>query len=59
MEKEYLEEGDKCPECAKEDVTGWMGYERVINCSCHISPPCGACVDNPLVCLRCGWEYDE
>lgn len=51
--KDYLEEGDNCQ---FEDCDGKMGYEPVVNCSCHINPPCGACVDNPLVCLTCGWE---
>ena len=51
--KEY-QEGDDCPKCL-----GSMGYERVDNCSCHINPPCGACVENPLVCLKCGFNPEE
>lgn len=35
---------------------GVMHYDDVEGCECHISPPCGACVDNPLVCNLCGEE---
>lgn len=45
------EEGDKCRDT---DCGGEYGFERVMNCSCHISPPCHGCAENPLVCLRCG-----
>lgn len=45
------QEGDVC---GYEGCDGIMGYEPVENCSCHISPPCSACVENPLVCLKCG-----
>ena len=54
MEKTYLEEGDRCPECGE-----LMGYEKVKNCSCHINPPCAACYTNPLVCLSCGLDAEE
>ena len=33
---------------------GTMTLPPVENCSCHISPPCGACVDNVAVCDVCG-----
>jgi hypothetical protein len=52
---EYQED-DKCPQ---KDCDGIMGYERVIGCSCHINPPCSACVNNPLVCLKCGWTPED
>lgn len=35
---------------------GTMEFSKVENCSCHISPPCSACVDNPLVCSECEAE---
>lgn len=35
---------------------GVMGYGPVTNCTCHISPPCGRCENNPLVCDTCGEE---
>ena len=50
----YLEEGDKCPRCG-----GFMGYDDVENCSCHISPPCWNCEHNPLVCLDCGYNSED
>lgn len=50
-----VEEGDRCPDCGN----GIMGFGRVWGCRCHISPPCSACVDNPLVCLECGWQYEK
>lgn len=49
-----LEEGDKCPHC-----DGKMGLEPVQGCTCHIWPPCSQCVDNPLVCLKCGFNPEE
>jgi hypothetical protein len=53
--KEY-NEGDCCD---VEDCVGFLGYEPVKNCSCHINPPCNKCVNNPLVCLHCGWPAGE
>ena len=50
-----LVEGSKCPDT---DCNGTMEYPPVGNCSCHISPPCGKCVDNPLTCSVCGLELD-
>ena len=51
---ENLDEGDDCPHC-----DGKMGIAPVENCSCHISAPCGQCVDNPLLCDQCGWQEGE
>lgn len=45
------EEGDKC---RMLECEGKYGYHPVENCSCHISPPCYKCVENPMVCLDCG-----
>lgn len=53
MNKESYDEGDKCPECK-----GDLHYPKVVNCCCHINPPCGACVDNKLTCRECGWEWE-
>ena len=47
------EEGDTCPKCN----AGKLKYGPVDNCTCHIFPPCSACVDNPLVCDSCGEEF--
>jgi hypothetical protein len=48
-----MDDGDKCltPNC-----TGTIGMKAVENCSCHISPPCSACVEAPFECKVCGWE---
>lgn len=50
------EEGDVCN---RDGCTGVMGYEVVEGCTCHVSPPCHRCVDNPLVCLECGEGEEE
>lgn len=28
-------------------------HGKVPDCSCHLSPPCGACLDAPLACATC------
>lgn len=56
MNTKILEEGDRC---AKMDCDGIMGFEPVKNCSCHIDPPCSQCVENPLVCLKCGYSQED
>lgn len=53
--KDYFEEGDSCPECGEGD----LGYRKVEGCTCFQNAPCSACVDNPLVCLECGWSEDD
>lgn len=50
------EEGGPCPEAG---CHGRLEFRPVEGCSCHISPPCGACVENPLTCSVCGWSTDE
>lgn len=49
-----MEEGDNCP----EGCGGLLEY-RVDGCSCHVNPPCSACVEAPLVCEKCGAEVEE
>ncbi len=49
-----LEEGSQCPDCWE----GIMELPPVENCSCHINPPCEACVNNKLECSGCGWSDD-
>lgn len=51
----YSEEGDWCPECQK----GTFEYRRIESCSCHIVPPCSACVDSPLMCRCCDFEPEK
>lgn len=53
---EHIKEDDQC---LYMDCTGLYEYRDVENCSCHINPPCGACVENPLVCNQCGEYPDE
>lgn len=55
MYRGYCEEGDRCPNCH----SGRLYYPPVVGCSCHINPPCSACVDNKLVCDKCGYEPEE
>lgn len=28
-------------------------HGKVPGCECHLSPPCGACLDAPLACATC------
>lgn len=51
----FYEEGDTCPECDE----GILEYRRVEQCTCHISPPCSACVNKPLMCNKCDYEPEE
>jgi hypothetical protein len=44
-----------CP-CPIEECAGHLEYQTPENCACHISPPCSACVENPLTCDVCGLE---
>jgi len=52
----YKEEGDPCP---VEGCKGILVYPPVVNCSCHSSPPCSACVNNRLICPLCGWQEER
>lgn len=45
-------ENDSCPKCQE----GILTYPEVENCSCHINPPCQACVDNLLTCNVCDYQ---
>lgn len=47
------DEGDPC------SCGGKLHYDDVVGCSCHINPPCNACVDNPLICDSCGATPEE
>ena len=49
------EEGDICP----ENCGGRLHWPKTVNCSCHISPPCGGCTDKVLACNSCGWETER
>lgn len=51
-----MEEGQICP---VHGCAGVLGYAPVQECRCHLSPPCSACTENPLVCLTCGEQPEE
>lgn len=51
----YHEEGDRCQQ---KGCNGKLDFPPVENCSCHISPPCNACVNRQLTCNECGWVDD-
>ena len=51
-----IEEGSPCPE---QGCDGLMIDAEVENCSCHISPPCSACVDAGYECDKCGFQTAE
>jgi hypothetical protein len=46
-------EGDRC---GRNLCDGIIIYRKVENCSCHISPPCSACVEPRGECPTCGWD---
>lgn len=45
-------EGDTCN---RNGCKGVLFYHEVVGCSCHMNPPCSACVGNPLTCPDCDW----
>jgi hypothetical protein len=55
--KHGLCEGDICN---RNGCSGEMIINDDRNCSCHISPPCNACVEEGIKCDECGeFSYDE
>lgn len=48
-----IEEGEVCN---RDGCKGVIELEEHKGCSCHISPPCSACVDRDVFCPMCGWE---
>ncbi len=56
MYRGYKEEGDTC---GIDGCCGTLGFDKVENCSCHLSAPCRQCVDNPLWCCECGWTDES
>lgn len=45
--------------CNRDGCKGIMEYIRQGACSCHINPPCSACVEAPLMCPLCGAEVEQ
>lgn len=46
-------EGDKCN---RDNCDGVIDRHEPENCSCHINPPCSACMEPANYCPKCGWE---
>lgn len=42
--------------CGRSGCSGVIAERAVENCSCHISPPCGACTEPREHCPECGWR---
>ncbi|QIY81478.1 hypothetical protein [Chromobacterium violaceum] len=54
MTEEYGQlDGERC---GRLGCNGVIKEHQVENCSCHISPPCGACTTPREYCPVCGWE---
>ena len=51
-----MEEGDYCVE---DNCNGRYLFQPDGECTCHISPPCAACVGSRLVCSNCGTNAPE
>jgi len=53
--KNLIDEGSPCP----IGCGGTLYYPPVENCSCHINPPCYACISIKLTCNKCGEGFRE
>ena len=49
-------EGERCN---RHGCDGIMAEHPVENCSCHISPPCGACTEERGYCTKCGADVRD
>lgn len=45
--------------CGRDGCEGRIEYTKPDNCSCHISPPCSACMSTHLHCPNCDWEAEQ
>jgi uncharacterized protein YheU (UPF0270 family) len=50
------DEGDRC---GRDGCVGVIRMSLAENCSCHISPPCQACLSTYLYCPACGWQEES
>lgn len=48
-----IEEGTPCNQ---DGCSGSFKPSPVVGCSCHINPPCSACVNAGYTCDSCGYE---
>lgn len=55
MEHSYEEGGV----CGRNGCAGHIAARTVEGCSCHISPPCGACTEPRNFCPECDWDEAE
>lgn len=44
--------------CNRDGCVGTMELDPPVNCSCHIDPPCSACVDPTFTCTECSVTVD-
>lgn len=59
MEDDDIEDGSPCNQSGCD---GTFGPTPVVNCSCHISPPCSACTNAGYTCGTCFYDtapYEE
>lgn len=59
MDYDHIEEGS---DCCESGCDGTYMPSEVVNCSCHIAPPCSACTDAGYTCDKCGHDtapYEE
>lgn len=42
--------------CRRDGCCCRLTLEPSLNCSCHITPPCGSCLDVRVHCEDCGWR---
>ena len=51
-----VEEGETCN---RDGCSGVLRLTKIVDCSCHLHPPCHACLSQHEECPVCGWEYEE
>lgn len=45
--------------CVDPFCSGIYRFVLQSPCSCHINPPCSACVEAPLICDRCDCNLES
>jgi hypothetical protein len=45
--------------CNRDNCEGVIELDPVVDCSCHLSPPCWAHENQAAVCPVCDWRSDE
>jgi hypothetical protein len=49
----------ECERCNRNGCDGVIELEPVVDCACHLYPPCNACVEQVARCPECDWRSDE